>query len=339
MRWSQYFIPTLREDPADADVVSHKLLLRAGIVRQLSAGIYSYLPLGQRIALKVMQILREEMNRIGGQEFYLPALQPAEIWQESGRWSAIGDDMFRLKDRKGADMCLGMTHEEVFTTIARNEIRSYKQLPQVWYQIQIKFRDEPRPKSGLMRLRTFIMKDAYTFDVDRAGLDKAFLDQRDAYQRIFTRCGIEFSIVEASSGSMGGSESSEFVARTDAGEDLIASCPNCGYAANIEKATSRLPAVEDEPGPDAPEEFPTPGVRTIEDLARTPYLVAANRQIKSLIYIATTEGEARPVLALLRGDHQLHEVKFGDALASTAIRPAHPEEIRDLLGASAGSLG
>ena len=339
MRWSQYFIPTLREDPADAEVVSHKLLLRAGIIRQLSAGIYSYLPLGQRIALKVMQILREEMNRVGGQEFYLPALHPAEVWQESGRWDAIGDEMFRLKDRKGTDMCLGMTHEEVFTTIARNEIRSYKQLPQVWYQIQIKFRDEARPKSGLMRLRTFIMKDAYTFDVDRAGLDKAFLDQRDAYQRIFTRCGIEFSIVEASSGSMGGSESNEFMARTDAGEDLIASCSNCDYAANIEKATSRLPAIEAEAGSDSPEEFPTPGVRTIEDLAKTPYLVAASQQIKSLVYFATIDGEARPVLALLRGDHQLHEVKFGDALGSTAARPAHPEEIRELLGASAGSLG
>jgi prolyl-tRNA synthetase len=339
MRWSQYFIPTLREDPADADVISHKLLLRAGIVRQLSAGIYSSLPLGQRIALKIMQILREEMNRIGGQEFYLPALHPAEVWQESGRWSAIGDDMFRLKDRKGADMCLGMTHEEIFTSIARNEIRSYKQLPQVWYQIQIKFRDEPRPKSGLMRLRTFIMKDAYTFDVDRAGLDRSFADQREAYKRIFSRCGIQFSIVEASSGAMGGSESSEFVARTDAGEDLIASCSNCGYAANVEKATSRLPVIEDEAGPDAPEEFPTPGVRTIEDLARTPYLVPANRQIKSLVFIATIDGEPRPVFALLRGDHQLHEVKFTDALRATASRPAQPEEIRELLGASAGSLG
>jgi prolyl-tRNA synthetase len=339
MRWSQSFIPTLREDPADAEVISHKLLLRAGIVRQLSAGIYSYLPLGQRIALKVMQILREEMNRIGGQEFYLPALHPAEIWQESGRWSAIGDDMFRLKDRKGADMCLGMTHEEIFTSIARNEIRSYKQLPQVWYQIQIKFRDEPRPKSGLMRLRTFIMKDAYTFDVDRAGLDRSFADQREAYKRIFTRCGIEFSIVEASSGSMGGSESREFVAKTDAGEDLIASCSNCGYAANVEKATSRLPAIEDDAGPDQPEEFATPGVRTIEDLARTPYLVPADRQIKSLVFIATIDGEPRPVLALLRGDHQLHEVKFTDALGATASRAAQPEEIRELLGASAGSLG
>jgi len=339
MRWSQYFIPTLREDPADAEVISHKLLLRAGVVRQLSAGIYSYLPLGQRIALKVMKILREEMNRIGGQEFYLPALHPAELWQESGRWGAIGDDMFRLKDRKGTDMCLGMTHEEVFTSIARNEIRSYKQLPQVWYQIQIKFRDEPRPKSGLMRLRTFIMKDAYTFDVDREGLDRSFADQREAYQRIFTRCGIEFSIVEASSGSMGGSESSEFVARTDAGEDLIASCSNCDYAANVEKATSRLPAIADEAGPDAPEEFPTPGVRTIEDLITFPGGAAADRQIKSLVYIATLNGELRPVLALLRGDHQLHEVKFTDALGATAARPAHTKEIRDLLGAGAGSLG
>jgi prolyl-tRNA synthetase len=339
MRWSQYFIPTLREDPADAEVVSHKLLLRAGIVRQLSSGIYSYLPLGQRIALKVMQILRQEMNRIGGQEFYLPALHPAELWQESGRWGAIGDDMFRLKDRKGADMCLGMTHEEVFTSIARNEIRSYKQLPQVWYQIQIKFRDEPRPKSGLMRLRTFIMKDAYTFDVDREGLDRSFADQREAYKRIFTRCGIQFSIVEASSGAMGGSESSEFVAKTPAGEDLIASCSNCGYAANVEKATSRLPVIEDEASPDVPQEFPTPGVRTIEDLTTFPGGATANRQIKSLVFIATIDGKQLPVLALLRGDHQLHEVKFTDAIGATALRPAQPEEIRELLGASAGSLG
>lgn len=339
MRWSQYFIPTLREDPADAEVISHKLLLRAGVVRQLSAGIYSYLPLGQRIALKIMQILREEMNRIGGQEFFLPAIHPAEIWQESGRWSAIGDDMFRLKDRKGTDMCLGMTHEEVFTTIARNEVRSYKQLPQVWYQIQVKFRDEARPKSGLMRLRTFIMKDAYSFDVDRSGLDKAFLDQREAYIQIFTRCGLQFSIVEASSGSMGGSESNEFIARTPAGEDLIASCPECGYAANLEKATSRLSVIEDGAGPDAPEEFPTPGVRTIEDLTNFPGGAEASRQIKSLVFFATIDGEPQPVLVLMRGDHQLHEIKLSDSLGATTVRPAHPEEIRDLLGASAGSLG
>ena len=339
MRWSQYFIPTLREDPADAEVVSHRLLLRAGVIRQLSAGIYSYLPLGQRIAHKVMQILREEMNAIGGQEFYLPALHPAEIWQESGRWNAIGDDMFRLKDRKGTDMCLGMTHEEVFTTIARNELRSYKQLPQVWYQIQIKFRDEARPKSGLMRLRTFIMKDAYSFDVDRAGLDKSFLDQREAYRNIFTRCGLRFLIVEASSGSMGGSESNEFIARTPAGEDLIVSCANCGYAANLEKATSRLSAISDEAGPGAPEEFPTPGVRTIEDLTTFPGGAEAARQIKSLVFFATIDDEQRPVLVLMRGDHQLHEIKLADSLRATAVRPAHPEEIRSLLGAGAGSLG
>ena len=339
MRWSQYFIPTLREDPADAEVISHKLLLRAGMIRQLSAGIYSLLPLGQRTALKVMQILREEMNAIGGQEFYLPALHPAELWQESGRWQAIGDEMFRLKDRKGTDMCLGMTHEEVFTSIASNELRSYKQLPQVWYQIQIKFRDEARPKSGLIRVRSFIMKDAYTFDVDRAGLDKSFADQREAYKKIFTRCGIQFLIVEASSGAMGGTESNEFMARTPAGEDLIVHCESCGYAANLEKATSRLAEINDEPGPDAPEEFPTPGVRTIEDLTTFPGGAEASRQIKSLVFFATIEGESRPVLVLLRGDHQLHETKLADSLKATAVRPAQPEEIRELLGASAGSLG
>jgi prolyl-tRNA synthetase len=356
MRWSQYFIPTLREDPADAEVVSHKLLLRAGLIRQLGAGIYSYLPMAQRVALKVMQILREEMNRVGGQEFYLPALHPADIWKESGRWDAIGDDMFRLKDRKGADMCLGMTHEEVFTTIARNELRSYKQLPQVWYQIQIKFRDEPRPKSGFMRLRTFIMKDAYSFDVDKAGLDKSFTDQREAYKRIFSRCGIEFLIVEASSGSMGGSESNEFVARTDAGEDLIASCANCGYAANLEKAASRLTPVKDLVGPEVPEEFPTPGVRTIEDLTRFPGGAPAKNQIKTLVYMAeimrmkvemgNTDGQliSSPVLVLLRGDHDLQENKMLETLVgmgtfAIGVRPARPDEIREILGAGAGSLG
>ena len=339
MRWSQYFIPTLREIPADAEVVSHKLLLRAGLIRQLGAGIYSFLPMAQRVSLKIMQILREEMNLIGGQEFYLPALHPAEIWKESGRWDAIGDEMFRLKDRKDGDMCLGMTHEEVFTTIARNELRSYKQLPQVWYQIQVKFRDEARPKSGLMRLRTFIMKDAYTFDVDKAGLDKSFTDQREAYKRIFSRCGIQFSIVEASSGSMGGSESNEFMAKTDAGEDFVASCANCGYAANLEKATSRLAPIKDLVGPDAPEEFPTPGVRTIEDLEKFPGGAKASGQIKSLVYVATINNEPQPVLALVRGDHQVHETKLADSILATAVRTAHPEEIRELLGAGAGSLG
>jgi len=341
MRWSQYFIPTLREDPADAEVVSHRLLLRAGFIRQLGSGIYSLLPLGWRVAQRAMKILREEMEAIGGQEFFLPALHPAEVWKESGRWEVMGDTMFRLRDRKGTDMCLGMTHEEVFTIIARGEIRSYKQLPQVWYQIQTKFRDEERPKSGLMRVRQFIMKDAYSFDVDRAGLDKSFEDQRGAYKKIFDRCGLKYHIVEASSGAMGGSESNEFMARTNAGEDYIAVCESCGYAGNLEKATSRIPSVEDEAGLGAPEEFPTPGVRTIEDLVAFPGGAAAERQIKTLVYVATDAAsrEQYMVLALLRGDHQLHEVKLGDSLGASAVRAAHPEEIQGLLGASAGSLG
>jgi prolyl-tRNA synthetase len=341
MRWSQYFIPTLREDPADAEVVSHRLLLRAGYIRQLGAGIYSFLPLGWRVAQRAMRIIREEMDAVGGQEFFLPALHPSELWKESGRWAVMGETMFRLRDRKGADMCLGMTHEEVFTSIARHEIRSYKQLPQVWYQIQTKFRDEERPKSGLMRLRQFIMKDAYTFDVDWDGLDRSFADQREAYKKIFDRCGIKYHIVEASSGAMGGSQSNEFMARTPAGEDFIAVCESCGYAGNLEKATSRLPKIEDEEGLPAPEEFPTPGVRTIEDLTTFPGGASAERQIKTLVYVATdgaTQGQYA-VLALLRGDHQLHEVKLADSLGASAVRPAHPEEIREMLGASAGSLG
>jgi prolyl-tRNA synthetase len=339
MRWSQYFIPTLREDPADAEVISHKLLLRAGLVRQLAAGIYSLLPLAQRVSLKIQQILREEMNRIGGQEFYLPALNPREIWEESGRWTVMGDNMFRLKDRKGADLCLGMTHEEIFTSIARNEIRSYKQLPQVWYQIQMKFRDEARPKSGVLRVRQFIMKDAYSFDVDEAGLDKSFEDQREAYKRIFDRCGLQYTIVEASSGAMGGSASNEFMVKTDAGEDMIATCNNCDYAGNLEKATSRLPEVKDGIGLDSPVEFPTPGVRTIEDLTTFPGGADPDRQIKTLVYVSMKDGTTEFILALLRGDHQLQETKLSDSLAGAEVRPARPEEIKELLGASAGSLG
>ena len=340
MRWSQFFIPTLREDPADAEVVSHKLLLRAGMVRQLGAGIYSYLPLAWRVMRRIERIIREEMDAIGGQEFLLPALNPKELWEESGRWTVMGDNMFRLKDRKGADFCLGMTHEEVITSIARHELRSYKQLPQVWYQIQTKFRDEARPKSGVLRVRQFIMKDAYSFDVDAGGLDKSFEDQREAYIRIFTRCGLKFSMVEASSGAMGGSASNEFMVKSDAGEDLIATCDACGYAANLEKATSQLRVIIDDPsGTDAPEEFPTPGVRTIEDLISFPGGAAADRQIKTLIYVAKTDADEQPVVALLRGDHQLHETKLADALGASEVRPAHPEEIRELLGAGAGSLG
>ncbi|MFY9608683.1 MAG: proline--tRNA ligase [Blastocatellia bacterium] len=335
MRWSSLFIPTLREDPADADVTSHRLLVRAGYIRQLTAGVYSLLPLAQRVRLKVIQIIREEMNRVGGQEFVLPAIHPAEVWKESGRWEVMGDNMFRLKDRKGADMALGMTHEEVFTTIARNALNSYRQLPQVWYQIQVKFRDKARPKSGLLRVREFTMKDAYSFDVDRAGLDKSFQNQYDAYCRIFTRCGLKYTAVEASSGAMGGSQSTEFMVRTNAGEDNIVVCEKCGYAANVEKATSKLAPVDDEGGPAAVEEFPTPGVRTIEDLTTFPGGASADRQIKTLVYVL----DDRIALVLMRGDHDLNETKLMDASGAINARPAQPEEIREALGASAGSLG
>ena len=269
MRWSQLHIPTLREDPADADAASHRLLLRAGFIRQLMAGHYSLLPLGVRVRAKVIAIIREEMNAIGGQEFLLPSMQPAQIWEKSGRLSVMGEEMFRLKDRKGAELCLGMTHEEIMTTIARNELRSYKQLPQIWYQIQTKFRDEPRPKSGLLRVRQFTMKDSYSFDIDAAGLDRSFDLHDGVYRTIFTRCGLKFVAVEADSGSMGGSQSQEFMVYTDAGEDLIASCPVCGYAANLEKATSLLSPVEEmvATGDGAPELVETPGCAAIADVA------------------------------------------------------------------------
>ena len=335
MRWSRLFIPTLREDPSDAEVRSHRLLVRAGYIRQLTAGIYSLLPLAQRVRLKVTNIIREEMDRIGAQEFLMPALHPAEVWKESNRWEVMGDNMFRLRDRKGVDMALGMTHEEVFTSIARNTINSYRQLPQMWYQIQTKFRDEARPKSGLLRVREFTMKDAYSFDVDREGLDRAFENQHQAYNRIFTRCGLKFTSVEASSGAMGGTQSTEFMVRTDAGEDLIATCEKCGYSANIEKATSKLNEVIDEDGPAAPEEFATPGVRTIEDLSTFPGGASPDRQIKTLVYML----DEQLALVLMRGDHELNETKLADAAGAVNVRPAHPEEIREALGALPGSLG
>ncbi len=352
MRWSQYFIPTLREDPADAEVVSHRLLLRSGFIRQLGAGIYSYLPLAQRSIIKISNIIREEMNAIGGQEFYLPAIHPAELWQESGRWSVMGENMFRLKDRKGGDYCLGMTHEEVITDLARKHLNSYKQLPQVWYQIQTKFRDEARPKSGLLRVRQFTMKDAYTFDLDNQGLDKSFGDQRHAYCRIYDRCGLDYVIVDADPGAMGGSASNEFMVYTDAGEDMVASCIKCGYAANTEKAQSRVSIVDDGETEGVLEKFATPGVRTIEDLVSFVGGAAADRQIKTLVYVSVAQkGKATkttPFLALLRGDHPLNEVKLSNAAArlvnddgwaQTAIRSAQPEEIAELMGAHAGSLG
>jgi prolyl-tRNA synthetase len=333
MRWSQLHIPTLREDPADADAASHRLLLRAGFIRQLMAGHYSLLPLGMRVRAKVIAIIREEMNGIGGQEFLLPSMQPASIWEKSGRLSVMGEEMFRLKDRKGADTVLGMTHEEIFTTLA-GELSSYRELPQFWYQFQVKFRDEPRPKSGLIRVREFTMKDSYSFDLDEAGLDASFEAHRGAYERIFARLGIPAIAVEASSGNMGGSDSIEFMCPTPAGEDLVARCPDCGYAANLEKATSALAPVTDEAGPAAPQRLDTPGVRTIEDLDKL-HGVSAERQIKTLVEVI----DGQLTLVLLRGDHPLADQKLLDATGATTIRPAQPEEIVAALGASPGSLG
>ncbi|GAC1418535.1 MAG: proline--tRNA ligase [Acidobacteriaceae bacterium] len=346
-RWSQLFIPTLREAPADAEVASHKLLLRAGYVRQLGAGIYSYLFLGNRSINKIVRIIREEMDAIG-QEFLLPALNPREVWEESGRWSGMGDNMFRLKDRKGAELCLAMTHEEIMTSIARSELRSYKQLPQIWYQIQTKFRDEPRPKSGLLRVRQFIMKDSYSFDLDEAGLDESYRKHDVTYRRIFERCGLQFVAVDADSGSMGGSQSQEFMVYTEAGEDLIASASS-GYAANLEKATSKLAPVEDLPssGSGTPELVHTPGHRTIDEVGN--FLgVAPIHQIKTMAYMVEhpdadekqikTVGKTRAVVVFLRGDHQLNETKLA-GIAGGELRPMQPEEILAVFGAPAGYLG
>jgi prolyl-tRNA synthetase len=336
-RQSRLFVPTLREPPADAVAISHRLLVRAGFVRQLAAGLYSYLPLGKRVLNKVEAIVRAEMDAAGAQECYFPALHPAELWRQSGRWQAMGDDMFRLTDRKGGEYCLGMTHEEIFAGVARDDLRSYRQLPQVWYQIQTKFRDEPRPKSGLIRVRQFTMKDAYSFDADLAGLDRAYESQRLAYERVFRRCGLAFTLVEAHSGAMGGRQSAEFVVRAEAGEDQIATCRGCGYAANLETARSRLPLEE----PDAPAvaaqpiRFATPGVLTIEALAAPPHAVPARRQLKTLVYVA----DGRPIVAVVRGDHQLNEAKLQAAIGAAEVRPAHPQEIRPLMGADPGSLG
>jgi prolyl-tRNA synthetase len=333
MRWSQTFIPTLREDPAEAEVPSHRLLLRAGYVRQVAAGVYAHLFLAQKSLLKVMQIIREEMNAIGAQEFHLPALNPAELWKESGRYESYGETLFKIMDRNQHEMCLGVTHEEEMTNIARSELRSYKQLPQIWYQIQEKFRDEPRPKSGLLRLRQFCMKDSYSFDLDDAGLEISYQKHYAAYGRIFDRCGLKYVIVEAYSGTMGGTHSHEFAAPTDAGEDSLA-ISECGYAANLEKAEAKAPRVEDLPGDAPPEPFPTPGQKTIDDLAKFTGESPA-RLMKTLVYVV----ESKPMVLLLRGDHSLSETKLAAALGTDVFRPATPEEAWVLHGAHVGSLG
>jgi prolyl-tRNA synthetase len=348
-RWSKLFVPTLREAPADAEVASHKFLLRAGYIRQLGAGIYNYLFMGQRSLNKIIGIVREEMDTIG-QEFFLPAILPKELWVESGRWTGMGENMFRLKDRKGAELCLGMTHEEIVTSIARNELRSYKQLPQTWYQIQTKFRDEPRPKAGLLRVRQFMMKDSYSFDIDKAGLDRSY-DLHDAvYRNIFTRSGLKFVVVEADSGAMGGSQSQEFMVYTDAGEDLIASCPVCGYAANLEKATSRLEPVAEmaATGDGMPELVETPGCAAISDVAAF-FKISPASDIKCVAYmvmkrVAGAKGEMAKetwhgVAAFLRGDHQVNETKLLGAVGGAELRTMQAEELEKYFKGPAGYLG
>ena len=334
MRWSAAFIPTLRDAPADAEAASHKLLVRGGFIRQLHAGHYSLLPLGLRVHEKVAQVVREEIDAIGGQEFLLPAMHPASLWKQSGRWDVMGDEMFRLQDRGGADLALGMTHEEVFSHIATS-LHSYKELPQLWYQIQMKFRDEPRPKSGLLRVREFAMKDSYSFDLDDEGLDRAFDAHHDAYTRIFNRLGLTAMAVQASSGAMGGSASVEFMVASPAGEDDVLVCGSCGYRANVERGTSRLDAVESSSSADVAERFPTPGVRTIAELEDIDGGASAVNQIKTMVMVL--DGEV--VLALLRGDHQLNLQKLQDTSGAVEIRPATGEETFTSLGANPGSLG
>ncbi len=332
MRWTSLFIPTLREAPAEAEAVSHQLLVRGGFIRQLQSGHYSMLPLAWRVNKKIVKILREEMDLIGAQEVMLPAIHPASVWQKSGRWDAIGDDMFRFVDRKGADQVMAMTNEEVVATVAL-ELSSYRDLPQMWYQIQTKFRDEPRPKSGLLRVREFDMKDSYSIDIDDEGLDNSFNLHHQAYERIFVRLGLHAIPVEASSGAMGGSDSVEFMVESPAGEDDVAVCDSCGYSANVERATSMIPEVENRLENETLEKFDTPDIRTIEALSEAGH--PPEHQIKTLVYMV--DGELS--LILLRGDHLFQEQKFCDATSSVEVVPADEEIIKKALGASPGSLG
>jgi prolyl-tRNA synthetase len=335
MKWTNAFIPTLREAPADAEIVSHKLLLRAGLIRKLAGGVYSFLPLGLRALRKVEQIVREEMDRAGALELLMPALQPPEIWQQSGRYETASNVLFKVKDSGNREWILSPTAEEVITTIAANEINSYRQLPKNFYQISVKFRDEIRPRFGLMRAKEFIMKDAYSFDTTDDGAMASYQKMYDTYARIFARCGLKAFPVEADTGVIGGSHSHEFMVPAETGENEVVYCEACGYAANIEKATSGIPkTAAREVGP-AIEKFATPGVVTIEALSKEPYKVPANRQIKTLVYIA----DSKPVIVLIRGDDQLNETKFMAKTGAVAARPATPEECVATLGAKPGSLG
>jgi len=335
MKWTQTLIPTLREAPNDAEIASHKLLLRAGLIRKLAGGVYTFLPLGLRTLRKVEQIIREEMDRAGAVEVLMPALQPKEIWEQSGRAETASNVLFKVKDGSGREWFLSPTAEEVITTLAVGEINSYRQLPKNFYQVSTKFRDEIRPRFGLMRAKEFIMKDAYSFDTTDENAMAAYKKMYDAYTRIFARCGLKAFPVEADTGVIGGNYSHEFMVPAETGENDVAYCEACGYAANIEKATSGIPkTAAREVGP-AVEKFATPGVVTIEALSKDPYKVAANRQIKTLIYIA----DSKPIIVLIRGDDQLNETKLMAKTGAVAVRPATVEEIQPMLGAKPGSLG
>lgn len=337
MFYSRFFIPTVKETPSDAEVVSHQLMLRAGMIRKLAAGIYTYLPMGLRSIRKFENIVREEMNRAGAIELLMPSVQPAELWQESGRWTFYGKELLRFRDRKEGEFCMGPTHEEVITDMIRREIKSYRQMPVNFYQIQTKFRDEIRPRFGLMRGREFIMKDAYSFDVDSSAADTSYERMYDAYVRIFERCGLNFRAVEADSGTIGGSFSHEFMVLADSGEDAIASCDSCRYAANVEKAESQPPKPQpaSAAGMLPMEKTPTPGMKTIADVAAFLNM-AADKTIKTLVY---TSGSGDFAMALLRGDHELNEIKLKNSLGWDEIEMATEEAIMRITGSPIGFLG
>ena len=336
MRWSETFIPTLKEAPAEAEILSHQLLLRAGLVRKLAGGLYTFLPAGLRVLRKIEAIVREEMDRAGALEILMPAVQPPEIWQASGRYEQAADVLFKVADSKGREWLLGPTHEEVVTSMAAAELNSYRQLPINFYQVQTKFRDEIRPRFGLMRAREFIMKDAYSFDVTDEAALISYQKMYDAYVRIFERCGVQAFPVEADTGVMGGNHSHEFMIPAKTGESEVAYTEDGGYSANVEKAGSQGPlTATPSECTGAIEEFATPDVKTIEDLAGAPYHVAAEAQIKTLVFIA----EDKPVIALMRGDDEANEAKLGVAFGTAIFRPAEAEEINEALGAHPGSLG
>lgn len=334
MRQSQAFIPTLREVPADAEVKSHQLLLRAGFIRQSASGVYTFLPLGQRVLQKIEAIIREEMNRIGGMELLMPALQPAELWQQSGRWYSYGPELMRLKDRHERDFALGPTHEEMITAIVRDEVKTYKRLPLVLYQIQTKFRDEKRPRFGLLRGREFMMKDAYSFHTSKESLDETYNDMYNAYSNIFRRCGLNFRAVIADSGAIGGKDTHEFMVLSDIGEDTIAYSDASDYAANIEMAPVVTTYEKSSEPPAELKKVVTPGQKTIDEVAS--YLqVSPDRCIKSLLFNV----DGRYVLVLVRGDHEANEVKVKNVLDATVVELATPEETERVMGAPVGSLG